>query len=63
MPLSSVWTVWAFWPSDHCCGSSQLSRTHVKTFKSLKIEFEIQHTAHTMASDDPDLQAFESNLR
>ena len=23
MPLSSVWTVRAFWPSDHCCGSSQ----------------------------------------
>ena len=32
MPLSSVWTVRAFWPSDHCCGSSQQSRTHVKTF-------------------------------
>ena len=32
MPLSSVWTVRAFWPSDHCCGSSQRSRAHVKTF-------------------------------
>ena len=32
MPLSSVWTVRAFRPSDHCCGSSQQSRTHVKTF-------------------------------
>ena len=32
MPLSSAWTVRAFWPSDHCCGSSQRSRTHVKSF-------------------------------
>ena len=28
-----------------------------------KIEFEIQHAAHTMVGNDPDLQAFESNLR
>ena len=35
-----------------------------KTFKSFKIELEIQHTAHTMmACNDPDLEGFESNLR
>ena len=38
------------------------SCTHVKTFLSLKIEFEIQHTAHTMDCNNPDLEAFESNL-
>ena len=32
MPLSSVETVRAFWPSDHYCVSSQRSRTHIKTF-------------------------------
>ena len=37
--------------------------THVKKILRFKIEFEIQHTAHTMESDDPDLEAFESNLR
>ena len=32
-------------------------------FKSFKIEFEIQHTAHTMDGNDPDLEAFEPNFR
>ena len=31
MPLSSVWTVLKFWPSDYYCASSQRPRTHVKT--------------------------------
>ena len=46
MPLSSVWTVQAFWPSDHCCGSSQLSRAHVKTFYVLRLNLK-SNTLHT----------------
>ena len=42
MPLSPSW------PSDHCCVSSQLSRTHVKTFQNFKIEFEILNSAYAM---------------
>ena len=30
---------------------------------SFTIEFEIQDTAHTVDSNDPDLEAFKSNLR
>ena len=37
--------------------------THVPMLKSFKIEFEIQHTVHTMDCYDPDFEAFESNFR
>ena len=34
----------------------------VKNVLKFKIEFEIQHDAHTLDCNDPDLEAFESNL-
>ena len=47
MPLSSVWTVLAFWPSDHCCGSSQWSTTaRLKRFKVLRLNSK-SNTLHT----------------
>ena len=51
-----------FLTSDRCCMRSKLSRTYVKTSWSFKIKFEIHHTAHALDFDDPELDAFESNL-
>ena len=53
MPLSSCNQSGPFWPKNHFCCHSKWSRTDVKTFKVLRLNFEIQNAAYAMYCDDP----------
>ena len=72
MPLSSLWPVRDFLAKCslwYQLPESQLSRTHVKAFKDLRLNLKSNklprlqcYCTYTMDCNDPDLEVFESNL-